>query len=333
VALIHEHGIHDVRVLDRTFNFHAGRAAELLELFAEYAGKMRFHLEIHPAFLSPQIRHLLSNMPSGVLHLEAGIQSLREEVLHQAQRKGKLDAALDGLCFLSGLRNMETHADLIAGLPGYGLDAMKADVVELARYGVGEIQLESLKVLPGTEMRNRATELGLVYAPYPPYEVLQTRDISLEELQMSYRISRMLDGYYNTPAWRDVTRRLMINYPAFLDSFVLYLTEHALIDQPMSLEKRGLVLYEFCGEYYPTEQVAVSEAWIEAGMSLKKAPAASVRTKHLSPPEQWEEVYYTPSEGKLRWAFLPTDDEHNHGYWYGWEAEKQNIYPVFKGRV
>lgn len=333
VSLIHKHGIHDVRVLDRTFNFHAGRAAELLELFAEYAGKMRFHLEIHPAFLSPQIRHLLSNMPSGVLHLEAGIQSLREEVLHQAQRKGKLDAALDGLCFLSGLRNMETHADLIAGLPGYGLDAMKADVVELARYGVGEIQLESLKVLPGTEMRSRATELGLVYAPYPPYEVLQTRDISLEELQMSYRISRMLDGYYNTPAWRDVTRRLMINYPAFLDSFVLYLTEHALIDQPMSLEKRGLVLYEFCGEYYPSEQVAVSEAWIEAGMSLKKAPAASVRTKHLSPPEQWEEVYYTPSEGKLRWAFLPTDDEHNHGYWYGWEAEKQNIYPVFKGRV
>ncbi|MBO7234931.1 MAG: DUF4080 domain-containing protein [Paludibacteraceae bacterium] len=333
LAVISEHGIHDVRVLDRTFNFHAGRAEELLELFAEYAGRMRFHLEIHPAFLSQRIRQLLSQMPPGVLHLEAGIQSLRETVLQQAQRKGKLTAALEGLHFLSGLTNMQTHADLIAGLPGYGLEAMKEDVVELARCGVGEIQLESLKVLPGTQMRRRAEEWGLVYAPYPPYEVLQTHDITLEELQISHSLSRMLDGYYNTPAWREVTRRLLIHYPAFLDSFVAYLTEHALIDQPMSLEKRGLVLYEYCVAYYPTEQVMVSQAWIEAGMSLKKTPAASVLTKHLLPPEQWEEVYYSRSEGKLRWAFLPTDAEHKHGYWYGWEAEKQNIYPVFKARV
>ena len=333
VEVVCEHGIHDVRLLDRTFNFHAGRAVALLELFAEYAGRMRFHLEIHPAFLTPTLRALLMRMPKGLLHLEAGIQSLREGVLLHSHRKGGLQAALDGLRFLSGLSNVVTHADLIAGLPGYGVEAMKEDVIELARYGVEEIQLESLKVLPGTEMRRRADEWGLLYAPYPPYEVLQTFDISMDELRFSHRISRMLDGYYNAPAWREITRRLLISYPGFLDCFVSYLTEHSLIEQPMGIEKRGVVLYEFCELYYPLEKQAVTMAWIEAGMSLKKSPAALVLTKHLVPPEEWKEVYYSHSEGKLRWCFLPTDEEQQHGYWYGWETDKQNIYPVFKGRI
>ena len=38
----------------------------------------------------------------------------------------------------------------------------------------------------------------------------------------------------------------------------------------MSLEKRGLVLYEFCSMHYPAYKIMVTIAWIEAGMSLKK---------------------------------------------------------------
>ena len=59
------------------------------------------------------------------------------------------------------------------------------DVRTLAGYNAGEIQLESLKLLPGTEMRRRAEELGIRYSPLPPYEVLQTNEISVNELQNS----------------------------------------------------------------------------------------------------------------------------------------------------
>ena len=242
LQIIHQHGIKDVRVLDRTFNFNSRRAKELLQLFLEFYPHIRFHLEIHPALLTEELKALLQTLPKGLLHLEAGIQSLREGVLEKCLRMGKLSEALSGLQFLCSLDNMQTHADLIAGLPLYHLHEIFEDIRTLAEYRADEVQLESLKLLPGTDMRRRATELGIRFSPLPPYEVLQTNEISTSELQTARRLSRLLDAFYNTPAWQDLTRMLILQEDDFLTRFLAYLTEGNLIDQPMSLEKRGLVL-------------------------------------------------------------------------------------------
>ena len=328
---IHHHGIQNVRVLDRTFNFNPKRAKELLNLFLEFHPHIRFHLEIHPALLSEELKTELQQLPKGLLHLEAGIQSLREPVLEQCQRLGKLSDALEGLRFLCSLNNMETHADLIAGLPLYRLNEIFEDIVTLANYQAGEIQLESLKLLPGTEMRRRAEKLGIRYSPFPPYEVLQTREISTSELQVARRLSRLLDAFYNTPAWQSLTRELIIKEEGFLHHFLEYLTEANLIDQPMSLEKRGLVLYEYCRKYLPNYQIKASIAWIEAGMSLKKQPAERVKTKHQTPPEHWKVLQGNYHE-RLKLCFLPTDTDCIHGYWFGFETEEQKTTPVFKAK-
>lgn len=236
LQIIHRHGIKNVRVLDRTFNYNTRRAKELLELFLEFAPDIRFHLEMHPALLSEELKEELKRLPEGLLHLEAGIQSLREPVLVQSRRIGRLSDALEGLKFLCALPNMETHADLIAGLPLYHLSEIFEDIRVLAEYGAGEIQLESLKLLPGTEMRRRAEELGIQYSPFPPYEVLQTREINVDELQTARQLSRLLDGFYNAPAWQGITRRLILDNETFLHDFLEHLIRIGLIDQPMSLE-------------------------------------------------------------------------------------------------
>ena len=331
LEIIHQHGIKNVSVLDRTFNFNPKRAKELLQLFLEFHPHIRFHLEIHPALLSEDLKAELQQLPEGLLHLEAGIQSLREPVLEKCKRLGKLEQALEGLQFLCSLNNMETHADLIAGLPLYRLNEIFEDIQTLAEFQAGEIQLESLKLLPGTDMRHRANELGIQYAPMPPYEVLRTEDITPEELQVARRLSRLLDAFYNTPAWQSLPRELILNDDTFLYHFLDYLTEANLIDQPMSLEKRGLVLYEYCKTHRPDYQIKASIAWIEAGMSLKKQPAERVKTKHQIPPEHWEIILGSYHE-KLRLCFLPTDSENMHGYWFGFETETQRITPVFKAK-
>ena len=328
---IHRHGIKDVRVLDRTFNFNPRRAKELLNLFLEFHPHIRFHLEIHPALLSDELKSELQRLPKGLLHLEAGIQSLREDVLEKCLRKGELSSALEGLNFLCSLDNMETHADLIAGLPLYRLEAIFEDIRTLAGYQAGEIQLESLKLLPGTDMRRRAEELGIRYSPLPPYEVLQTNEITTSELQVARRLSRLLDAFYNTPAWQGLTRKLILKEENFLHHFLDKLTQANLIDQPMSLEKRGLVLYQYIKEHHPAYITKASIAWIEAGMSLKKQPAERVKTKHQTPPEHWEVLKGVYNE-KLKLCFLPTDAEASHGYWFGFEAETQKITPVFKAK-
>ena len=83
LLIIHEHGIKNVRVLDRTFNYNARRAKELLQLFLEYPD-IRFHLEIHPALLSEELKEELKLLPQGLLHLEAGIQACVNLYLNKA---------------------------------------------------------------------------------------------------------------------------------------------------------------------------------------------------------------------------------------------------------
>lgn len=328
---IRERGIRDVRILDRTFNYQPRQAIELMRLFAEFHPHLRFHLEIHPALLPLSVREVLATLPKGLLHLEAGIQSLRQEVLDMSCRKGTLEQALDGLRFLCSLPNLVTHADLIAGLPLYTLPQIYEDIRTLAEYHAGEIQLESLKLLPGTAMRRRAGELGIRYSPLPPYEVLETNQITSTQLQEARRLSRLLDAYYNTTAWQELTRQLIVRERDFLVRFLTYLTEHNHIDQPMSLERRGELLYLFCREHYPIYTIQATVAWIEAGMSLRKVPAEHVVRGHLQPPTDWQ-ILYGEYDESLRLCHLPTGSD-GQGYWFGYDSTSQHPAPIFKAVI
>lgn len=327
VKNIHAHGIKNIRMLDRTFNYNTRYAKSLLELFRTYPD-IRYHLEIHPALLSQELKDELPTLPKGLLHLEAGIQSLHQNVLDTSRRKGKLDPSMEGLKYLCSLDNMETHADLIAGLPLYHLEQIFEDIRVLAEIHTGEIQLESLKLLPGTEMRRRAEELGIRYSKFPPYEVLATNEITSDELQTARLLSRLLDFYYNAKPWQNITRKLILENKDFLHRFLDYLIQISVIDAPLSLERRGIILYQFCLKEYPNYVSEASQAWIEAGMSLKKQPAERVRTKHVTPPSEWNVVFGEYHNG-LRLCKLPLQ-EGNFIVWYGFEMEEQGGKPVFK---
>lgn len=327
IGIIHSHGIKNIRVLDRTFNYNTRYAKALLALFREHPD-MNVHLEIHPALLSEELKAELKSMPKGLLHLEAGIQSLREIVLTTSRRAGKLEDAMKGLKFLCSLENMETHADLIAGLPHYHMNEIFEDVRTLAGLNAGEIQLESLKLLPGTEMRRRAEELGIRYSTLPPYEVLETNDITSDELQTARLLSRLLDGFYNAKAWQKLTRRLIVENDDFLYHFLEHLTNIGVIDQPMGLERRGIILYKFCKSHYPKYTLDATQAWIEAGMSLKKEPAEAIRTKHVTPPDAWD-IIFGEYEENMRLCKLPTGQEDNY-IWYAFNPDEQNNVPAFK---
>lgn len=325
LCVIREHGIRDVRLLDRTFNGSSRRAVELLSLFREFAGEMRFHLEIHPALLSGEVKSLIQEMPAGLLHLEAGIQSLREEVLRVCGRAGDLSAALDGLRFLASLPNVVVHADLIAGLPLYTLRQMEEDVRVLASFGTGEIQLELLKLLPGTAMRRDVGELGIVYSPDPPYEVLRTKEMSVADLRHARLLSRLIDGFYNAEVWQRVTRRLILHDVDFLPAFLAWLEERELLEQPLSLEKRGVLLYEFCGEHYPMFSDEITVAWVLAGIPLAKEPSGNVRPWKGGLPADIE-VLKGECAGTMRlYHFVGNGTD----YWFGFDRAKSASRPLF----
>lgn len=325
LQLIREHGIRDIRLLDRTFNGNSRRAIALLNLFREFAGEMRFHLEIHPALLPDEIRELIKELPEGLLHLEAGIQSLKEEVLNACHRLGDLNAALDGLRYLSSLPNIIVHADLIAGLPLYTLSQMRVDVRTLVSFGTKEIQLELLKLLPGTLMRQKASELGIVFSPDVPYEVLRTNEMSVEDLREARLLSRLIDGFYNAIAWQQVTRELILYSEDFLSRFQSWLEERELLEQPLSLEKRGMLLYDFCEVYYPKFLSSIIVSWVLAGIPLAKEPSKKIRPWTIALPEDIRVLQGEYSE-MMRLYYM---SDHEKEYWFGFDRAKSASKPLF----
>ena len=328
---IYSHGIKDIRVLDRTFNYDVVRACQMLDLFCTYAGKMRFHLEIHPSLISDLLKEKLASLPQGLLHLEAGIQSLDSTVLSQSGRKGSLESSLKGLEYLCSLDNLETHADLIAGLPEYSLDMLCDDIAELAEIGVDELQVESLKVLPGTRMRDLAEEKGLKYSPLPPYEILQTPAMSPKDIRTAMHISRMLDFYYNAKPWQNVTRELICENTGFLARFTEHLNDIMVLDSPLSLERRGVILYEYCRVHHPDRLLDVSVAWIEAGCSLKKEPAGDItKIKNLDAFLQENGLQMMTAYGSAvpsHRYFLLTSSKKR--LLFGYDSENHQPSPVF----
>lgn len=355
---IHSKGIRDVRMLDRTFNYDTDRALGMLGLFEEFYPDMHFHLEVHPALIAPALREKLAQMPPDLLHIEAGIQSLHSDVLALSGRRGSLEASLDGLRFLASSDNIVVHADLIAGLPGYGLQAVFEDVVTLAEIGVGEIQLESLKVLPGTVMRRNAGLLGLKYSPLPPYEVLETGCMTAGDLRRAMALSRVLDFYYNSRPLQKVFRKfLSVRGTGFLNEFLDYLLSMDVIDRPLSLERRGILIFGFCEVNYPAFLSDISFAWVQAGLSLKRKPAERiVRVKDLDKfieenslvlqdiisgsPETDHRFYWLPADsGLASWTNLATDFKASSGatapesaacgWIFGYSSRFQSPVPVF----
>ncbi|MFR7878597.1 MAG: DUF4080 domain-containing protein [Butyricimonas paravirosa] len=100
-----------------------------------------------------------------------------------------------------------------------------------------------LKLLPGTAMRAEAEVLGIVYSPDVPYEVLQTKAMSVADLRQARLLSRLLDGFYNALAWQEVTRKLIGHDECFLRIFYVD-GGTGVVEQPLSLND-GALLYEF----------------------------------------------------------------------------------------
>ena len=324
-------GIREVRILDRTFNANPLRALELINLFGEFAGKLNFHLEIHPALLhcvsdsSPvaKLREALANVPDGLLHLEAGIQTLQQDVLDTCARKGSCANAVEGLKFLIGCKKFEVHADLIAGLPGYTFDNLVDDTMQLMQIGPGEIQLELLKLLPGTHFRIACGEYGIKHSPVTPYEVLQTPSVSFRELNMSTVLSRALDLWYNDSKWREPFGKIFTGSRDLFMSLIDWLFNGDLVSQPLSLEGRGMLLYRFCREFAPQYCPLVSLQWVRNGLSMKKEPAESFVKWEIRDTQTTNPLFV---EGDPRYKYHYIDIE-SARHWFSFNKEIERIAP------
>lgn len=310
IDFITKKGIREIRILDRTFNANPTRASELLKIFTSYKGDIRFHLEIHPAFLSKEVKQLIKDAPHNSLHLEAGVQSLKNSTINLCKRKGDVESTLKGISFLCSETPHTIHTDLIFGLPYYSYPELIQDSLSLMSLSPEEIQLESLKVLPGTMINQESSKHKLVYSPIPPYEILCNPWLSLKEQGKASTLSIILDIFYNSKEWSYCFKNVISKEKTFLEEFTVFFHNSGL-GKSISNEKRGTILWRFTQEKYPHLMLIIAITWMTEGLSAHNGPGLMSRQWKASSSEITNPVYdsqvsnnvyrYIKWENKIFW--------------------------------
>jgi radical SAM superfamily enzyme YgiQ (UPF0313 family) len=201
-----------VKFVDRTFNADKARAREIWSFLVDDTkardlssgaengapASTRFHFEVHPALLDEADFSLLALAPPGLFQFEIGVQTIHDRTRREIHRTGEWEHERVAIERLIGARNIHIHLDMIVGLPHEGMDEAGASFEELSSLGADHFQIGFLKGLPGTEMRERAGEYGMVFQAAPPYTILKSSSLSVGELAVLARVAELYDNIGNT---------------------------------------------------------------------------------------------------------------------------------------
>ncbi len=282
---IADQGVPEVRLADRTFNDRPARCLPLVRMFRDEFPSLRFHLEIDPARVTPALLRELAGADPGRFHVEAGVQCLNPKVLRAVGRQGTAARAWAGVERLCRLGNLDVHVDLIAGLPGATRADLFHDFLKLAALNPGEIQLEALKLLPGTKLDRDRKRWGIVASPEPPYEVLQTGTMSAEDMETARGLGNAADWFYNAVELRPVVLLAARNLPRFWHTLVKACARQAGSPFAPSLENRFRMLSGLFHGKPAALFHALAYAWMKQGFSAQHGICAARPWKGAVPAD------------------------------------------------
>lgn len=204
-----DRGATQFKFVDRTFNLHLPTSMSILQFFLDrWREGLFLHFEMVPDRLPEQLRSLIKQFPPGAVQFEVGIQTFDEKTSNNISRRQNLVKLEDNFRFLREETGVHIHADLIVGLPGETLESFGQGFDRLVRLGPQEIQVGILKRLRGTPIARHDDEYRMIYAPWPPYEILSTRDISFADMQRMRRFARYWDLVANSGHFATTLRLL-----------------------------------------------------------------------------------------------------------------------------
>lgn len=257
-------GVPLVKFTDRTFNCNPVRAKSIiryiLQAYEKSPFQTVFHFEVGADLFDRAFLELLSDLPVGLIQLEAGVQSTNPLALEACVRSMPLDKIFYNLKEILSGANINVHADLIAGLPFEGYESFQTSFDDLYRLRPHQLQLGFLKLLSGAPMNQLSAEHGYVFSDHTPYEIICNKYISVEELLKLKSVEDVLERYYNSGRF---TASLPMLEKSFSSPFHLYesladfYTEKNLIYAGISSVRQYDLLMEFAAAYVSPENMDV----------------------------------------------------------------------------
>lgn len=210
-----------VKFVDRTFNCNKVFANTIWSYLIDNGKNTCFHFEVSADLFCKESLDILSKASNGMFQFEVGVQTTNNEILRNINRTIKFATIKEKVLELNKLTNIKQHLDLIAGLPGEDFNSFRKSFNEVYEISPEELQLGFLKLLKGSEMREESEKWGMVYSPYPPYEILKTKDISYNELIILKKIEHMVDKYLNSGKFYNILN-FFNKSNKFVDIFEFY---------------------------------------------------------------------------------------------------------------
>ncbi len=176
-----QRGAKEIVILDPTLNQRRD-FTDFLRLLARHNLNRQWTCfgELRAEGIDAEIARLLCE--AGFAEVEVGLQSLDPRAQELMDRKVNLKAFERGAKAMLD-EGLTVRVDLILGLPGDTPDSVRRSIEYLRQSKLySEVQVFNLSVLPGTAFRQEARQLGLEFQARPPYYVLQTPTLSLEQL-------------------------------------------------------------------------------------------------------------------------------------------------------
>ncbi len=191
-----EHG-RVVKFLDRTFNIKKDFTIDIFKFILEHhrPGNV-FQFEITADIVQSEIIDFIhAHVPKGLFRFEIGIQTVNQKANLEVSRKQNFEKTKSIILSLSD--KIEMHLDLIVGLPLDYWEDIKFSFEEVFKLFAPELQLGFLKFLKGTPMRDKHKEHGFVFDPNPPYQIIESKYLSKEQLNQIVILENALEIYWN----------------------------------------------------------------------------------------------------------------------------------------
>lgn len=189
-----------IKLLDRSFNAKTEHALEILDfVFKNCHPGVQLQFEINGDVLDQRIIDFINEeAPDGLLRFEIGIQSTYEPTNKVVQRYQNFERLCDVIRQLQQNHKIDFHLDLIAGLPLENLQRFSKSFDDVFRLYPKELQLGFLKLLRGTSLRREANKYGYIYEKHAPYELIESHDLSKEDIEKIHLAEDMLQKYWNS---------------------------------------------------------------------------------------------------------------------------------------
>jgi radical SAM superfamily enzyme YgiQ (UPF0313 family) len=214
-------GVSLVKFVDRTYNLDENYFLPIMQRLAVANTNTTFHFELKADLLSERVLNFFKTVPKHRFQLEIGVQTTNTKTLSAIGRQDYWNKLAYNVEQILSFDNMHVHLDLIAGLPYEDFISFKKSFNDVYALQADMLQLGFLKVLKGALIGRQKDEHRMIYMEQPPYEILQTKYLSYEELRFLKILEDVFDHTYNTGKYVH-TLRYLIAAGYQKDAFAFY---------------------------------------------------------------------------------------------------------------